>query len=163
VANSRQLPAQLQTAQIALANISAVSPLPIAIVSGISSVISLLLQTVIIHFLAQMLGGVGTWQHLLDVLVSFFNKWYLILYVVLSITVGVAFLSLFSPILLCFLIVLVILFFYILIQTSGKIGVAYDFGAAKGFVTLLLSGIVVLLITFVINYVLVQSLGLTLS
>jgi hypothetical protein len=160
VKNSHQLPAQLQDTQILFNSVAAISPLPIAIVSGITSVLSLLLQTAIIHFLAKMLGGVGTWSHLLNVLVSFFNKWYLILYVVFAATIGITFLSLFSPILLCFLIVMVILFFYILVQTAGKIGIAYDFGAAKGFVTLLISGIVVLLITGIVNSVLVNSLHL---
>ena len=70
------LPPEVQAMQASLAGISAASLLPIGIVSGLTGIFSLLLQTVLIHFLAKMLGGTGTWRHLMHVLLSFYNKWF---------------------------------------------------------------------------------------
>ena len=48
-------------------------------------------------------------------------------------------------------------------KTSSKIGEAYDFSAAMGCVTVILSGLVIFVINGVIGYVLVQSMGVALS
>jgi hypothetical protein len=160
---SADLPEQLQNAQVLSEAFSLDSLLPIGIVSGISGVISLLFQTVLIHFSAGMMGGTGTWRHLIRLLLGFYNKWLPILFFILYITIAVTFASALSPIILCFVIVLFGLSFYISLKTASKIGEAYDFGTGKGCLSLLISLIIVGIINASISYILAQSLGTALN
>lgn len=156
---SSELPEQLQGAQAVFTNMSLGGLLPIGIVSGISGVLSLLLQTVLIHFSATWLGGTGTWRHLIRVLIGFYNKWLPVLFFILYITIAFAFISAFSPVILCLVLVLVGLSLYVSFKTSGKIGEAYDFGAGKGCLALVISFLVIGLINAVIGFLLGQALG----
>jgi hypothetical protein len=161
--NSAEISARIQKASASFATISFISLLPVGITSGIVGVGSLLLQTVLIHFVSKSLGGIGTWRHLIQVLLGFYNKWVPIVFFISYITIAVAFVSYFSPIIFCFVIVLVILLLYILFNTSGKIGTAYDFGAAKGCMALIGSYVVVLILNAVLGYVLAQIFGVALN
>ncbi len=156
---SDEMLAALQSAQTAFAS----TLLTIGIVSSISSVISLLLQTVLIHFSAGMLGGTGTWRNLIRVLLGFYNKWLPIIFFVFYITIAVTFFSQFSPVALCFVLALVLMTLYVSGKTSGKVGEAYDFGVAKGCLSLTISLLVILLINAGISYLMVQTLGLAFS
>jgi len=160
---SADLPEQLQNAQVISQAFSLSSLLPIGIVSGISGVISLLFQTVLIHFSAGMMGGTGTWRHLIRLLLGFYNKWLPILFFILYITIAVAFASALSPIILCFVIVLFGLSLYISVKTASKIGEAYDFGTGKGCLSLLISLLIIGIINAGISYVLAQSLDTALN
>ncbi len=160
---SADISAQIQTASTSLASISFLSLLPVGIVSGLIGVGSLLFQTVLIHYLSKSLGGTGTWRHLIQVLLSFYNKWFPILFFIGYITIAVAFVSYFSPIVLCLVIALVILSLYVSGQTSSKIGVAYDFGAAKGCMALIGSFLVVFVLNAVLGFVLAQVFGANLN
>lgn len=156
---SADLPEQLQNAQVLSEAFSLNSLLPIGVVSGISGVVSLLFQTVLIHFSAGMMGGAGTWRHLIRLLLGFYNKWLPILFFILYITIAVAFASALSPIMLCFVLVLFGLSLYISIKTASKIGEAYDFGTGKGCLSLLVSLIIIGIINAGISYLMAQSLG----
>ncbi len=157
---SGDLPEQLRDAQTSFEALSFGALLPLGIVSGISGVLSLLLQTALIHYAAKLLGGFGTWRHLIQVLLGFYNKWFPILFFILYLTIAAAFVSLFSPVLLCFVIILAGLSLYVSGKTSSKVGEAYDFGAAKGCVTVIVSVLVIGLINGLIGYLMVQTLGL---
>lgn len=157
---SGDLPEQLQSAQASFEALSFGALLPIGVFSGISGVVSLLVQTVLIHYAAKMLGGVGTWRYLIQVLLGFYNKWFPILFFILYLTIAIAFGSLFSPVVLCLVIVLVVLSLYVSGKTSSKVGEAYDFGAAKGCLTLIASALIIGLINAGISYLMVQTLGL---
>jgi hypothetical protein len=78
-------------------------------------------------------------------------------FVVLYITIAFAFFSQFSPVVLCLVLVLVGLSLYTSFKTSGKIGEAYDFGAGKGCLTLLIGLVVIGLINAGIGLVLGQA------
>ena len=159
-----ELPAELQQMQTMIAGLTETSLLPIGIISGISGVLSLLLQTVIIHLIAVgLLHGFGTWVHLVHVLLGFYNKWFPILFFILYITIAAYFISLGSPIILCLVIVLVILSLYISSKTSGKIGEAYDFGGAMGCASLVLSSFVIILINAGLGFILANLFNVSLS
>lgn len=157
VAASGDLPAEYQDLQTVLAGFSLGGLLPTGIISGISGVLSLLLQTVLIHYSAQFLGGIGTWRHLIRLLIGFYNKWLPILFFVLYITIAFAFFSQFSPVILCFTVVLAGLTLYMLFKTSGKIGEAYNFGAGKGCLSLVFGVLIIGLINAGIGYLLGQA------
>lgn len=162
-AASGSLPAEYESMQATLGAFSLGGLLPVGIVSGISGVLSLLLQTVLIHYSAKFFGGVGTWRHLIRVLIGFYNKWLPILFVVSYVTIAFAFFSQFSPVVLCFTLVLAGLTFYMLFKTSGKIGEAYDFGAGKGCLSLLAGVVLIGLINAGIGYLMGQALFSTFS
>lgn len=155
---SGDLPAEYESLQATLGTFALGGLLPVGIVSGISGVLSLLLQTVLIHFSAKFFGGVGTWRHLIRVLIGFYNKWLPILFVVSYVTIAFAFFSQFSPVVLCFTLVLAGLTLYMLFKTSGKIGEAYDFGAGKGCLSLLAGVLLIGLINAGIAYLMGQAL-----
>ncbi len=158
-----ELPPDLQQMQTLVAGMSEASLLPIGIISGLSGVLSLLLQTLLIHVIAtRLLGGVGTWRHLIHVLLGFYNKWFPILFFLLYITIAAFFISLGSPIILCLVFVLVILALYISGKTSGKVGDAYDFGGAMGCISLVLSSLVIILLNVAISFMLAQVFSLAL-
>ena len=160
---SADLPVQLQNAQALSQAFSLESLLPIGIVSGISGVISLLIQTVLIHFSTGMMGGTGTWRHLIRLLLGFYNKWLPILFFILYITIAVTFASALSPIILCFVLVLFGLSFYVSVKTASKIGEAYDFGTGKGCLSLLISLIIIGIINTGISYIFAQSFSTALN
>ena len=149
---------QLLDAQASLSNVTLATILPSSIVSGIVTVATLLFQTVLIHFLSKMMGGNGTWRHLVQVLLSFYNRWTWLIFVVLCISIFLG-IATFSPVALCPVIILLILTLYVAGQTSSKVGEAYDFGGAKGCVTVILSSIVIILINLLVFYVMFQAVS----
>lgn len=118
------------------------------LISSISGVVGLLLQAVIIHFIAtKMLRGNGTLRFLLETLLSFYNKWLPIIFFVSFIAVAFAFISEFSPMALCVVLPLVLLTLYVAGKTSGKIGEAYDFSAGMGCFAYVVSSIIIALLS----------------
>lgn len=160
---SADLPAQLQDAQALSQAFSLESLLPIGIIFGISGIISLLIQSMLTHFFAGMLGGTGTRRHLIRLLLGFYNKWLPILFFILYITIAVTFASALSPIILCFVLVLFGLSFYVSVKTASKIGEAYDFGTGKGCLSLLFSLIPIGILFSAIFYMLAQSFSTALN
>ncbi len=163
VQTSKDIPEAFRNSQAAFNNLTVGALLPNGIIAGITGVIALLVQTVLIHVISVALKGTGTWRNLIRVLVGFYNKWYLILYAILSVTVYVIFWSAFSPISLCFVLALVAVSLYLTVKTSDKVGEAYDFGGAKGCLSVTLSTLVILLIYGVIGYLMAQAISATIS
>lgn len=130
-----------------------------AVMTGIISLISLFIQTQLIHLIIGRLGGVGTYPHLLTTLLRFYNKYLALYYVVAAGGVIVTFLTLGSLIPLCVAPIFLIFNLYILGKTTSLIGKAYDVSGAIGCVSLILSSIVMALVAFGIAYVLVQAVG----
>lgn len=129
------------------------SLLTTGIVSGVSGVIGLLVQAVLIHYAALLLlGGHGTLRYMLELLLGYYNKWLPIIFFISYIAIAVAFVSEFSPVVFCIVLPLILLSLYVSGKTSSKIGEAYDFGTLKGClayfvsIVILVIGTVVLLI-----------------
>ncbi len=161
--STKDLPEAFRNSQTAISNLTVGALLPNGIIAGVTGVIALLVQTALIHVISIALKGTGTWRNLIRVLVGFYNKWYLIFYAVLSVTLFVTFWSAFSPISLCFFIAVVILGLYVTVQTSNKVGEAYDFGGGKGCLSVTLTTLVILLIYGAIGYAMWQALAATIA
>jgi hypothetical protein len=128
------------------------------IISGISGIVGLLIQAVLIHYAATlMLGGYGTLRYMLELLLSYYNKWLPIIFLVSYITIAVAFVSEFSPVVLCFVIPLILLTLYVSGKTSSKIGEAYDFGTLKGCLAYFVSILILLVASVVMLLIIGQA------
>ncbi|MGQ9909202.1 MAG: hypothetical protein ACUVS2_10250 [Candidatus Flexifilum sp.] len=117
-----------------------------ALITGLSSIIGFAIQGIFIHLIARLLGGHGTFVHVMNELLRFLNRYFLILYLLLGIFVVVLFLTIGSPLLLCVVIPLTLYQFYLIFGIVGVVGKAYNFGTAMGCVTVLLTAIVLALI-----------------
>src|SRR5262249_27638087 len=159
--SSKGLPDALRNSQAAFGDLTIGTLLPNGIIAGVTGVIVLFVQTALIHVISIALKGIGTYRNLIRVLVGFYNKWHLIFYAVLSVTLFVIFWSAFSPVSLCFLLAVIIVSLYVAVQTSNKVGEAYDFGGAKGCLSVTLSTLVILIIYGVIGYVMFRALSAT--
>ena len=139
---------------------TAATLIPVGIISGVIGVGGLLLQLVLVHFLAvYVFRGHGTIQHLLSTLLGFYNRWLPILFLVQYIMTAIFFVSGGSPITACFSIVLIILSLYLLFNTSGKIGQAYDFGGLNGCLAYNISNVIVIGSISLVMYLLFNALG----
>ncbi len=146
--------------QSSLMAITAATLIPVGIISGIIGVGGLLLELVLVHFLAvSVFRGHGTIQHLLSTLLGFYNRWLPVMFLIQYLMTAIFFVSAGSPITYCFTIILVILTLYVLGKTSGKIGEAYDFGGMKGCLAYNLSNVVVLGAITAVMYLLFNALG----
>ncbi len=117
-----------------------------ALISAAIGLIGFLIQAGVIHYAARLLGGHGTFNHLLATLLAFYNKWLPIFFVFLCLVTGLFFVVFPSPVLICFTLPLFGLIFYITFKTFGKIGEAYDIGLPMGCVAYLIASIVLSLI-----------------
>lgn len=146
--------------QSSLMAITAATLIPVGIISGIIGVGGLLLELVLVHFLAvSVFRGHGTIQHLLSTLLGFYNRWLPVMFLIQYLMTAVFFVSAGSPITYCFTIILVILTLYVLGKTSGKIGEAYDFGGMKGCLAYNLSNVIVIGTITAVMYLLFNALG----
>lgn len=122
------------------------------LITGITSLISLLVNLLFTHIAARFVfGGRATLPHLIYKVVSYYNTRLPILYGIIFVTivlmfavgggiipfVGAAAIGLFS----------LMLFF----QTIARIGQAYDFGTGKGCLSFLVGSIIVAVISFVVQ------------
>jgi hypothetical protein len=131
-----------------------------ALVSGVLGLIGFLIQAGVIHVVARnLLGGTGTFNHLMATLLAFYNKWLPIYFVASSIFTGLFFVLFPSPILICFVLPIVLLTFYIMFKTLGKIGEAYDIGLPMGCVAYLIASIVLAALGAVLSAVLRSALA----
>lgn len=125
-----------------------------ALIAGISSILGFFIQGALIHGVARLLGGRGTFTHLATELLRFFNRFFLILYVLLGIFIVVLIVSLGSPLIFCVLIPLVLFQFYFIFKLVAVVGEAYDFGTGLGCVTVLLASVILSLISAGITFLL---------
>ena len=117
------------------------------VVSGfifaVTLVISTLIQTFIIHLAAILLGGTGTFVHLLDVLLSFYNRYVPILYVLIGASLLIGSFTIGSFLIACLPIIVVLFTFYFLFKTASKVGEAYGSSAGMGCLTLIVATFVI--------------------
>lgn len=127
--------------------------------AGILSVISLLINLVCTHVAARFFfGGQATLPHLIYKVVSFYNSRLPVLYIITFVlivlmfamgggiipVVGAGIISLYS--------------LYLFINTIGRIGEAYDFGAGKGCLSYVFGSIIVAVISFVVQMLFLSTI-----
>ena len=134
------------------------------VLSGVGGLISLLLQTAIVHSIATLLlGGHGTLRYMLELLLGFYNKWLPIVFFLLYVTIAVALISAFSPVVLCLVLPLVLISLYVSGKTSSKIAAAYDFGAGKGCMAYIVSVFISDILSVGLSLLAGQGLGFALQ
>lgn len=119
----------------------------VALVSAVATAISMLIQGGAIHLVAtKLLGGVGTMRFMMCQILPFYSMTSLVLFVwwciamgMLAIGAGIIGALCMAPMSLAGL--------YILFKVAGKIGAAYDFGSAKGCLSLVLASLLLSLIS----------------
>lgn len=123
-----------------------------SLVGGILGVLSVFFQSGIIHGIARAFGAIGTFPHLLTVLLRFYNRFLPIFYTLVGAFIVLSLLTIGSPLPVCGSLILSGFALYMFFRTAGTIGTAYDRGAGFGCVTLFVSGIVLAIINGVIGY-----------
>ncbi|MDX2163499.1 MAG: HEAT repeat domain-containing protein [bacterium] len=113
---------------------------------SVAALISTVFQFVFVHFAARVLGGVGTFLHLLDVMLQFYNRYVPILYILVAAVVIIGVYTLASPLVFCMPIILVGFVFYFAFKTVAKVGEAYNFGTAMGCLSVFIATLAVTLI-----------------
>ncbi|NDJ60343.1 MAG: HEAT repeat domain-containing protein [Chloroflexi bacterium] len=147
---------EIFTEQLSAAGVIALAITGLA--SGTIGVGSLLFQMVLIHYIStRLLRGVGTLRHLLDVLLSFYNRWLPVIFFLLCVVSGLFFVLFPSPILFCVSLPIVGVIWYMSFKTYSKIGEAYDYGAAMGCIAFSLSVFALTLINFAVVFALAQA------
>jgi hypothetical protein len=131
----------------------------IGVIVAVSLIVSTLFQTFMIHLAAVILGGTGTFVHLLDVLLSFYNRYQPILYVLFALNLIIAIVTLGSFVIACTTVVLVGFAFYFVYKTVSKIGEAYGTGVGMGCLTLLLATFIIALIQALLVGLLGNAIG----
>lgn len=150
--------------QSQFAGYNLLSLIPFGVGSLIVALLSLFIQMGLVHLLAtRLLGGHGTFQHLLTVLLKYYNRWLPIVFVAVCVSLVVTFFSQFSPIAVCPTIVMVGIILYVTGKTSSKIGEAYGFGGAMGCMALLVSSLVLIILNGAITYMAFQATGAALQ
>lgn len=160
MAEGAPMPDMVTSVQNSLLLISAATLIPVGFISGIVGVGGLVLQLVLIHFLARSIfGGYGTLRHLVTTLLGFYNRWFPIVFLVSYLSTAAFFVTAGSPIIACFGIVLAVLLLYVLGATSSKIGAAYDFGTLRGCLSLNVSNFLIIAVIGGVMFVLFQVVG----
>lgn len=131
----------------------------VGLIVTVALIISTLFQTFMIHIAALLLGGVGTFVHLLDVMLSFYNRFQPILYVLLGLNFIIAIATIGSFIPACSTVVLVGFMLYYVFKTASKVGEAYGTGAGLGCLTLVVSSIIIGLVNVVLSSVVGNALA----
>ncbi|MFQ3567041.1 MAG: HEAT repeat domain-containing protein [Aggregatilineales bacterium] len=128
-----------------------------AVVSALFGIAGLVIQLVFVHYAATLiLGGVGTFQHLLGTLLAFFNRTLPFIFVLSYVLLAFTFISGGSPIVLCLFLPLMLLNVWVAFKTIAKIGEAYDFGFVRGCGALLIGSIFIGIINSVVVALLAQ-------
>ncbi len=141
------LPQEIVSLNEAVATIGIPIFLIVAVITAVTSAISMLIQGGAIHLVAtKLLGGVGTMPYMMCQILPFYSMTSLILFVWWCIAMGM--LAIGAGIIgaLC-MAPMALAGFYILFKVAGKIGAAYDFGSAKGCLSLILASVLLSLIS----------------
>ena len=120
--------------------------------AGIAGVIGLLINLFFTHMAARfMFGGDATFPHLIYKVVSFYNSRLPILYGIFYLAIVLAFLM-GAPLVFGIVMGAASLYsLYISFKTMSKVGEAYDFGAMKGCLSLVVGSFIVGIINFVFS------------
>lgn len=131
-----------------------------AVVSALFGIAGLVIQLVFVHYAATLiLGGVGTFRHLLGTVLAFFNRTLPFIFILSYVLLAFTFISGGSPVVLCLFLPLMLLNFWVAFKTVAKIGEAYDFGFVRGCGALLISGIFIGIINGIVAVLLSQVLA----
>lgn len=129
------------------------------LVAGISSLISLLISLLFTHLAARMFfRGQATFPHLLYKVVSLYNTRLPIFYIILFVTVVLGFAMGGGFILIIGGGILSLYSLMLFFGTISRIGETYDFGAAKGCLSLVFGSIIVSVIGFVVQLLFLTSI-----
>lgn len=127
--------------------------LTVALITGVTGVISLLVNLLFTHIAARFIfGGQATFPHLIYKVVSFYNTRLPILYGIMFLTIVLTFavgggiipfvgsgaISLYS--------------FFLFFNTVGRIGEAYDFGTLKGCLSSIIGSVILGIIQAVVFF-----------
>lgn len=116
------------------------------LVGGIFNVIGTAIQGVFIHLTARVLGGRGTFVHMLTNVLRFITRYILVTFVLSGILIVVTFVTFGSPIVLCAALPLILYQFYFFFKYASVIGESYDFGVGMGCVTVFLASLALFLL-----------------
>jgi len=128
----------------------------IGAIGAVGGILGYSIQGGIIHLMARLLGGRGTFTHMATLVLRFFNRYSIVVYILLGILFIVLFVTLGSPIVFCVVIPLVLYGFYFFFKLAATVGEAYDFGSGMGCVTVIVSSIVLALVSSLISFTLGQ-------
>lgn len=121
--------------------------LVVALAAGASTAVSMLLQGGVIHLIAtRLLHGTGTIRYMLCQILPYYSMTSLVLFVWLCIAMGIIAMGAGVIGLIC-LAPMALASLVILFKVAGKIGAAYDFGSAKGCLSLVGSSLLLALIS----------------
>jgi hypothetical protein len=143
--------------------ITFVAALGTAGVSVVGQVLGIMFQNVFIHIGARLLGRIGTYTHLLTLMLRVYNRW---LPILLGLGIAFSYLGIItfgSPIVLCLAIGVFGVSLYMSFKLVAAIGQAYDGGFGLGCGLFILAVVIQLAITAAIAFILVNAFGLGLN
>lgn len=122
--------------------------------SGVSNTVGLMLYYGVLHVIARLLRGAGTYSFLVYKMTPMFNRYLIISYFLMSVGVALAIGQGFLPILACFSLIILLYTLYVGAMVAQRVGEAYNFGFAMGFVTVLLATLVLFAVQFGLAFLL---------
>lgn len=144
----------------ALRAIGLPTALLVGLIAGVSSLVSAVIQLVIIHSVARfMFKGTGTMPHLIYKVVSFYNGRIPILFVLMILGIiltfsgggqGVA--TLFSGLIGLFSL-------FISFKMIGRVAETYDFGMARGCLSVIVASVILGIVGFIVQMLFLASLS----
>jgi tetratricopeptide (TPR) repeat protein len=129
------------------------------LVAGIASLVSLVVQLSFTHLAARYLfRGDGTFRFLVYKVVSTYNSNLPVVFAIMILGIILAYSSGSNTIGAIFSAILGLYSLKLTFQTLGKVGETYDFGMAKGCMSVIAGGIIVGIISFVVQMLFLASL-----
>jgi tetratricopeptide (TPR) repeat protein len=129
------------------------------VIAGVTSVVSLLINLLFTHLAAKFIfRGQATFPHLIYKVVSLYNTRLPILYIMLFVTIVLGFAMGGGIILVIGGGILSLYSLILFLNTIGRIGEAYDFGTAKGCLSLIVGSLILSVIGFIAQMLFLTSL-----
>lgn len=123
-----------------------------AVIGAVSTVVSVLIQTVFVHMVARFLGGTGTYKHLLMTMLMVYNKWMPRLYMVVGIAAFVVIISMSALFGAVFGLVVFVVLFKFLSALFGRVGEAYNFSSMMGCMSIFGATLLIFLINLGLTF-----------
>lgn len=129
------------------------------VIAGVTSVVSLLINLLFTHLAAKFIfRGQATFPHLIYKVVSLYNTRLPILYIMLFVTIVLGFAMGGGIILVIGGGILSLYSLILFLNTIGRIGEAYDFGTAKGCLSLIVGSLILSVIGFIAQMLFLASI-----
>ncbi len=129
-----------------------------AVVTGVSSTVSFLIQGGLIHLIAtKLFKGNGTMRYMMCQITPYYSYMYAAFFIWLVIILVMITSGLAIPGLLCLAIFVLASLVVFIFKPAGRIGQAYDFGTGKGCLSMMIAGFLVSIIPGIIGFVIGQS------